>query len=104
MIHQGSPDPHQHIAGSEQGQVRLRLLPPVGDRSQELRIHPRQPRQVLGIGLVRLALVLVDQTELPGVGDNHLVPAVGHEAADPGRVGPDFKSDSSPVHRREMPT
>ena len=42
----------------------LVTLGAMGDRLEQLRVHPHQPCQVFGIDTIVLAPVLVDQTEL----------------------------------------
>jgi hypothetical protein len=43
--------------------MSLRVFVPVLERIQELRIQPRQTSEVLGIDLIRFALVGVDEPE-----------------------------------------
>src|SRR5215207_11677012 len=47
--------------------------PPVPEWVQELRIHSCQAGEVLGVYLVGLSLVGVDEPQLAGVGNQHLV-------------------------------
>src|SRR5215211_9446951 len=53
--------------------MSLALFSPVLERVQELRIQTRQASQVLGVYLVGLALVGVDQPRLARIGYQHLV-------------------------------
>jgi hypothetical protein len=48
--------------------MSLALLAPVLERIQQLRVHSSQASQVLGIDLVGLLLVGVDQSQFAGVG------------------------------------
>jgi hypothetical protein len=62
-------------------------------RIQKLGIGPGKTGQLLGIELVGLTLVGVDQPCLAGVGHQHLVTALLEQAAHPGRVGSDLYGD-----------
>jgi hypothetical protein len=59
----------------------------MADGREELRIEPRQASQMLSIGFVGLAGVLVDQTQPAGVGYQDLMPELLEQAAGPTRVG-----------------
>jgi hypothetical protein len=67
--------------------MSLALLAPVLERIQELRVHSSQASQVLGIDLVGLLLVGVDQSQFAGVGHQDLVATLLQDPARPGRVG-----------------
>src|SRR5215218_8962426 len=67
--------------------MSLALFSPVLERVQELRIQTRQASQVLGVYLVGLALVGVDQPRLARIGYQHLVATLLLEySANPGGV------------------
>src|SRR5688500_19872890 len=66
--------------------MSLALLAPVLERIQELRVHSSQASQVLGIDLVSLLLVGVDQSRFAGVGHQYLVATLLQDPAPPGRV------------------
>jgi hypothetical protein len=51
-------------------------------------------RQQLRVAPVRLGVALGDQAEAPSVGDEHLVPALRGNAAQPRRVRPDLEHDA----------
>jgi hypothetical protein len=53
--------------------VGLGVLAPVFERVEQLGIEARQAGQVLGIDLVGLLLVGVDQSQLAGIGHKYLV-------------------------------
>jgi hypothetical protein len=65
----------------------LRVFAPVLDGVQELGVHSSQASQVLGVDLVGLAFVGVDEPYLPGVGNQDLVTALLEYPARPRRVG-----------------
>jgi hypothetical protein len=56
--------------------MSLGVFAPVLERVQELRIEARQAGEVLGVGLIRLSLVGVDEPEFSGIGHQHLVAAL----------------------------
>jgi hypothetical protein len=70
-------------------------------RVQELRIHPSQAGQVLGIDLIGFLLVGVDEPEFAGVGHQDLVATPFQEPANPGRVGSRFYGDAQGPLRGE---
>jgi hypothetical protein len=76
-------------------QVGLGLRASVVDGGEEPRVQPGQPGQVLGIGSIVLAGVVVDQAELAGVGHQDLVAKAGKESADPTRVGAHLDGDAA---------
>jgi hypothetical protein len=55
---------------------------------EQLRIEACQPSQVLGIHLVGLAPVGVDEPQFASVSDQDLMATLLQEPANPGRVGP----------------
>ena len=72
----------------------LALFAPVLERVQELRVHSCQAGQVLGVYLVGLALVGVDEPQLAGIGHQDLVAALLEHPARPGRVGSRLYGDA----------
>ena len=68
----------------------LGVFAPVRNRVQELRVHSSQAGQVLGVYFICLALVGVDEPQLPSVGHKDLVAALLQEPANPGRMGSRF--------------
>jgi hypothetical protein len=79
----------------------LALFAPVLERIQQLRVQARQSGQVLGVYLVGLSLVGVDQSQLAGVGNQYLVATLLKQPANPGRMGPGFYSDAQRGLRSE---
>jgi hypothetical protein len=67
--------------------VGLGVLAPVGNRVEQLGIKARQAGEILGVDLIGLALVGVDQSQFAGVGHKYLVAALLQNPAGPGRVG-----------------
>jgi hypothetical protein len=55
----------------------------------------------IGIDPVALAMAGVDQAELAGIGDQHLVAEANEEAADPRRVRADLEDDTAARPGRE---
>jgi hypothetical protein len=84
----------QLVATSEQGPIGLSRPPAVLDRMQQLGIDPGQASQSLRIKLVVLVPAAVDQTDVPGIGRDRLVPELLHQALDPRRVSPDLDHHS----------
>src|SRR5215211_4679925 len=67
--------------------MSLALFAPVLERVQELRIEACQAGQVLGVDLVGLAFVGVDEPQLACVGYQYLVATLLEHPARPRRVG-----------------
>jgi len=67
--------------------MSLALFAPVLERVQELRIEACQAGQVLGVDLVGLAFVGVDEPQFACVGHKYLVATLLQHPARPGRVG-----------------
>ena len=72
----------------------LASLAPVLERVQELRIQTCQASQVLGVDLVGLALVGIDEPQFAGIGHQDLVAALLQHPACPGRVGSSLDCDA----------
>jgi hypothetical protein len=87
VVHELGAAIYQNLPGADDGHVSLALLASVLEWVQELRVHSSQASQVLGIDLVSLALVGVDEPQLPGIGHKDLVAALLEHPARPGRVG-----------------
>jgi len=84
---------NQPSARPDQRQIRLRLHAAVLHRIQQLRIDPGQPRQRLRIQTIVLLAALPDQPHLARIGDDHFMTQLAEQAADPGRMRPDFQCD-----------
>jgi len=67
--------------------MSLALLAPVLEGVQELRVHSCQASQVLGVYLIGLAFVGIDEPQFAGVGHRDLVATPLEHSASPGRVG-----------------
>jgi hypothetical protein len=66
--------------------MSLALFAPVLEWIEQLRVHSCQASQVLGVYLICLTLVSVDQSQLTGVGHQYLVSALLEQPTNPGRV------------------
>ena len=75
----------------------LALFASVLEWIEQLRVQTCQTSQILGVYLVALAFVSVDQSQLTSIGHKDLVAALLQEPAYPGRVGSRFYGDA---HRR----
>src|SRR5215216_7148540 len=71
---------------------------------QKLGIGSGKTRQLLGVELVGLTLVAVDQPCLARIGHQNLVTAVMEDPVHPGRVGTDFDGDLHLLPRVEAAT
>ena len=80
----------------------LGVLVPVLHRVKQLRIEARQASQVLGIDLVGLALIGVDEPQFAGIGYKDLVATLLQHPASPGRVGTRFYGDAQRGLRSEV--
>jgi hypothetical protein len=67
--------------------MSLALFAPVLEGVQELRIHSCQASQVLGVYLICLLLVGIDEPKFAGVGHQYLVATLLSYPAHPGGVG-----------------
>jgi hypothetical protein len=74
-------------------QVSLGVAASVLHRVQKFRIGPSEAGQLLGIELVGLTPLAIDQPRLTRIGYEYLVTALGKQTAYPGRVGADFDCD-----------
>src|SRR5215216_6345002 len=68
--------------------MSLALFAPVLERIEQLRVHSCQASQVLGVYLIGLLLVSVDESQLTGVGHQDLVTALLEQPTNPRRVSP----------------
>jgi hypothetical protein len=75
----------------------LGVFAPMLERVQELRIQTRQASQVLGVHLIRLALVGIDEPQFASIGHQYLVAAFLEHPAHPRRVSTRLHCDA---HRR----
>jgi hypothetical protein len=75
----------------------LALFAPMLERVQQLRIQTRQASQVLGVHLIRLALIGIDEPQFASIGHQHLVAAFLEHPANPWRVSTRLYGDA---HRR----
>src|SRR5829696_5657835 len=64
------------------------LFAPVLERIEQLRVQSCQASQVLGVYLIGLLLVSVDESQLTGVGHQNLVTALLEQPTNPRRVSP----------------
>jgi hypothetical protein len=81
----------------------LGVFAPMLERVQELRIKTRQASQVLGVYLIRLALVGIDEPQFAGIGHQHLVAAFLEHPAHPRRVSTRLNCDAHGLLRTETP-
>ena len=90
-IDQLRPHKHQRIPRPQHHQVLPHFRTPVLDREQRLRIDSPQPRQLVGIEPVILALATLRPLHQPRIGHQNLVPATHYHFPHPGRVRPHFE-------------
>jgi hypothetical protein len=64
--------------------MSLGVFTAVLERIQQPGVQTRQASQILGVYLVGLALVCVDEPQLPGIGHKHLVATLLEYSANPG--------------------
>jgi hypothetical protein len=67
---------HQRLARADDGHMGLALFAPMLEWVQQLRVHSCQAREVLGVYLIGLLLVGVDEPELPCIGHKDLMTAL----------------------------
>jgi hypothetical protein len=73
VVDQEGPAPHQGVAGTDDRECSLRLLGPMADGREELRVDPPKTGKGDGINPVGLLCIGGDQLDLAGVGHDHLV-------------------------------
>ncbi len=88
-------------ARSDEGEVGLGVLPPMGHRVQKLGVAPEQAGQLLGVYPVALAGSSVDQARLPGVRHHDPVAALRRQPTHPRRVRADLDGYGKPLHALE---
>jgi hypothetical protein len=81
--------------------MSLALFTSVLEGVEQLRIKTCQASQILGVYLVGLALVGIDQPCLARIGYQHLVATLFEHPANPGRVSARLDGDSQRLLRRE---
>src|SRR5215210_9447841 len=91
----------QRLSRMDYRQVNLGVLAPVFHRVQKLRIGSGQTGQLLGIELVGLTLLAIDQPSLTRISDQYLVATLGKQTTYPGRVGSDLDGDMQRPFRIE---
>src|SRR5215208_3147458 len=79
--------------------MSLGVFAPMLERIEQPGIHSSQASQVLGVDLVCLALVSVDEPQLPCIGHKDLVAALLQDPACPRGVGSSLDCDA---HRRPL--
>src|SRR3712207_5439012 len=103
MVDELGPGADQGVTRADERQVRLGRLTPVPQRSEQLRVQPRQAGEVLCVELAILFSLAVDEPELPGVCHQDLVAQTLEETADPRGVGTGLDGYLHPVTSREVP-
>src|SRR5215208_2650378 len=88
VVHKLRAATHQRLAGADDGQMSLGVYAPVLEWVEQLRIKTCQASQVLGVDLIRFALVGVDEPRLARIGHQDLVATLLQHPACPRRVGP----------------
>jgi hypothetical protein len=73
VVHELGAAIYQRLAGPDDGHMGLRVFAPMLEGVQQLRVHSCQASQVLGVYLIGLAFVGVDEPQLPGIGHQNLV-------------------------------
>jgi hypothetical protein len=104
VVHQPSAAIHQSLPRVDDGHVGLGVLAPVRNRVEQLGIEARQAGEVLGIDLVGLLLVCVDEPQLAGDGHQDLVAALLEYPARPRRVGSRLDCDAHGALGGEAPS
>jgi hypothetical protein len=66
----------QRLPGADDGHMGLGVFASVLQRVQQLRIEACQASQILGVDLVRFALVGVDEPQFTSIGHQHLMTAL----------------------------
>src|SRR5215210_4311994 len=79
----------------------LGVFAPVLERIEQLRVHSCQACQVLGVYLVGLLLVGVDEPQFASVGHQYVVATLLQEPANPERVGSSLYGDAQRLLRSE---
>ncbi len=74
--------------------MSLGVFAPMLEWVQQLRIKTCQASQILGIDLISLAFVGIDEPQLPGIGHQNLVTTLLEYPACPGRVGTSLDCDA----------
>ncbi len=85
--------------------MSLALFAPVLERIEQLRVQSCQASQVLGVYLIGLLLVSVDESQLTGVGHQNLVTALLEQPTNPRRVssGLDGYAQRWPLRSKASP-
>lgn len=84
---------HEAVAHLDSDKILLGLLAAVLDGAEEFGINAQYFGEHAGIEFITLALVLVDGSQLAGVGNGDFHPLSRKEPADPRAVGSDFDGD-----------
>src|SRR5215204_2150459 len=82
----------------------LGIFAPMLERVQELRIEACKASQVLGVHLIRLALIGIDEPQFASIGHQHLVGAFLEHLAHPRRVSTRLYCDAQRLLRSETPS
>ena len=99
-VHCRGAEPNQHVAGADQGEGLLLFDGSVCDRTQDLRIQPRVPCQLLGIDFVALPIAMRDGSQLAHVRDDHFMTEFLELLTDPDRVRSGLHRKRAPAARR----
>ena len=73
VVHELGAAIYQRLPGADNGQMGLGVFAPMLERVQELGVHSCQASQILGIYLIGLAFVGVDEPQFTGIGYQDLV-------------------------------
>src|SRR6476659_11321901 len=102
QVHRLRPHLNQRFPRRDPRQVRLLFLHPVLDRLQQTPIHSRQPCQVLCVQPILFVVAPVDQSQLPWVGYQHLMPTLPPHSRHPARM-PSYFHRHHPGRRSRQP-
>src|SRR5918994_1131116 len=91
----------QRLSRMDYRQVSLGVAASVLHRVQKFRIGPSEAGQLLGIELVGLTLLAIDQPSLTRISDQYFVATLGKQTTYPGRVGSDLDGDMQRPFRIE---
>jgi hypothetical protein len=84
MIDESGPGTHEHIPAPDYGQIGLGIQLPMLDRGKQHGIESPDTSQVLGIDLIILGVVFIDQSKFARIGDNHFMSQIIQQATHPG--------------------
>jgi len=67
----------------------------VVDRREQFGVETGQASEDLCVGAISLAWVVIDRSQLAGIGDENIMTELSEQVTCPARVGADFHGDST---------